>query len=91
MTHIKQLKNYQIVVVLLFNLLLLSKHHINSVVCSLLQLLLLLNFYPTPPALLRACLLRPLSYSRLEIVSVMLCDIQQTLGTINARDSIYLK
>ena len=91
MTPIKQLKNHQIVVVLLFNLLLLSKHHINSVVCSLLQLLLLLNFYPTPPALLRACLLRPLSYSRLEIVSVMLCDIQQTLGTINARDSIYLK
>ena len=90
MTPIKQLKNHQIVVVLLFNLLLLSKHHINSVVCSLLQLLLL-NFYPTPPTLLRACLLRPLSYSRLEIVSVMLCDIQQTLGTTNARDSIYLK
>ena len=90
MTPIKQLKNHQIVVVLLFNLLLLSKHHINSVVCSLLQLLFL-NFYPTPPTLLRACLLRPLSYSRLEIVSVMLCDIQQTLGTINARDSIYLK
>ena len=90
MTPIKQLKNHQIVVVLLFNLLLLSKHHISSVVCSLLQLLLL-NFYPTPPTLLRACLLRPLSYSRLEIVSVMLCDIQQTLGTTNARDSIYLK